>query len=218
MRIRARAFVLIPNLLALNVVVGQVAPPARSTSLIGTWEAVTRSAGGLGSTISFAPDNSMSFTLGAMVDMKYKRARDSLYIIDPANGVNAFRVSILRDTLVMVNQGKEQRETRVGAPLKGADPVVGRWTYLHYTGVPAFEEYTPGGDFRLRVPIRTLQGTYATMGDSAMMHLPGPGGGDRAVRFAVVGDTLELTWNGQTSRYVKATPLGRPIPPSSEHR
>jgi hypothetical protein len=218
MRIRTRAFVLIPNLLALNVVVAQVAPPGRSTSLIGTWEAVTRSAGGLGSTISFAPDNSMSFTLGAMVDMKYKRARDSLYIIDPANGVNAFRVSILRDTLVMVNQGKEQRETRVGAPLKGADPVIGRWTYLHYTGVPAFEEYTPGGDFRLRVPIRTLQGTYATMGDSAMMHLPGPGGGDRAVRFAVVGDTLELTWNGQTSRYVKATPLGRLIPSSSEHR
>ena len=218
MRIRTRAFVLIPTLLSLNVMVAQVAPPARSTSLIGTWEAVTRSAGGLGSTISFAPDNSMSFTLGAMVDMKYKRARDSLYIIDPANGVNAFRVSILRDTLVMVNQGKEQRETRVGAPLKGADPVIGRWTYLHYTGVPAFEEYTPGGDFRLRVPIRTLQGTYATMGDSAMMHLPGPGGGDRAVRFAVVGDTLELTWNGQTSRYVKATPLGRLIPSSSEHR
>lgn len=218
MRIRTRAFVLIQNLLALNVVVAQVAPPARSTPLIGTWEAVTRSAGGLGSTISFAPDNSMSFTLGAMVDMKYKRARDSLYIIDPANGVNAFRVSILRDTLVMVNQGKEQRETRVGAPLKGVDPVIGRWTYLHYTGVPAFEEYTPGGDFRLRVPIRTLQGTYATMGDSAMMHLPGPGGGDRAVRFAVVGDTLELTWNGQTSRYVKATPLGRLIPSSSEHR
>src|SRR6202521_1995696 len=193
MRIRTHAFVLIPNLLALNVAAAQVAPARPSTTLIGTWEAVPRSRGGLGSTILFAPDNSMSFTLGAMVDMRYKRARDSLYIIDPANGINAFKVSIMRDTLVMVNQGKEQRETRVGAPLKGADPVIGRWTYLHYTGVPAFEEYTPGGDFRLRVPIRTLQGTYATMGDSAMMHLLGPGGGDRAVRFGVVGDTLQLT-------------------------
>jgi hypothetical protein len=209
MRIRVRAFVLIPNLLALNVVIAQVAPTTRSTPLIGTWEAVARSAGGLGSTISFEADNSMSFTLGAMVDMKYKRARDSLYIIDPANGINAFRIAILRDTLVMVNQGKEQRETRVSAPLKGADPVIGRWTYLHYTGVPAFEEYTPGGDFRLRVPIRTLQGTYVTMGDSAMLHLAGPGGGDRGVRFAVVGDTLQLSWNGQTSRYVKAAPLLR---------
>jgi hypothetical protein len=218
MRIRVRAFVLIPNLLALNVMIAQVAPTGRSTPLIGTWEAVTRSAGGLGSTISFEPDNSMSFTLGAMVDMKYKRARDSLYIIDPANGINAFSIAILRDTLVMVNEGKEQRETRVSAPLKGADPVIGRWTYLHYTGVPAFEEYTPGGDFRLRVPIRTLQGTYVTMGDSAMLHLPGPGGGDRAVRFAVMGDTLQLTWNGQTSRYVKAAPLGRLSPSTPERR
>jgi hypothetical protein len=151
----------------------------------------------------------MSYTLGAMVDMKYRRARDSLYIIDPQNGVNAFQFSIIRDTLVMINEGREQRETRVGAPVSGADPVVGRWTYLHYTGVPAFEEYTPGGDFRLRVPIRTMQGTYAALGDSAMLHLPGQGGGDRAVRFAVAGDTLQLIWGGQTSRYVKVAPLIR---------
>ncbi len=211
-RIGRRAFLLMPALLALNVAAGQVASAGRATPLIGTWEAVTRSAGGLGSTISFAPDNTMSFTLGAMVDMKYKRARDSLYIIDPQNGVNAFKVSIMRDTLVMINQGREQRETRVGPPVSGTDPVIGRWTYLHYTGVPAFEEYTPGGDFRLRVPIRTLQGTYAATGDSAMLHLPGPGGGDRAVRFTVVGDTLQLTWDGQTSRYIKTAPLGRVVP------
>ena len=206
MRTQWRALLLVPGLLALNVAASQVAPRAPSTPLVGTWEAVNRSAGGLGSTISFAPDNTMSFTMGTMVDMKYKRARDSLYIIDPQNGVNAFQVSIMRDTMVMVNQGREQRETRVGAPVNGADPVVGRWTYLHYSGVPAFEEYTPGGDFRLRVPIRTLEGTYAAMGDSAMLHLPGQGGGDRAVRFAVAGDTLQLIWNGQTSRYVRSAP------------
>jgi hypothetical protein len=192
----------------IHVAAAQVAPPPRPTPLIGTWEAVNRSAGGLGSTMTFAADNTLSYTLGAMVDMQYKRSRDSLYIIDPQNGINAFRLSINRDTLVMTNDGREQRETRVGAPVTGADPVVGRWTYQHYTGVPAFEEYTPGGEFRLRVPIRTLQGTYAVLGDSAMLHLPGPGGGDRAVRFTIVGDTLQLNWSGQTARYVKAAPLG----------
>jgi hypothetical protein len=207
MRTQSRALLLVPGLLALNVAASQVAPRAPSTPLVGTWEAVNRSAGGLGSTISFAPDNTMSFTTGTMVDMKYKRARDSLYIIDPQNGVNAFQVSIMRDTMVMVNQGREQRETRVGAPVNGADPVVGRWTYLHYSGVPAFEEYTPGGEFRLRVPIRTLEGTYAAMGDSAMLHLLGPGGGERAVRFVVAGDTLQIIWNGQASRYIRSAPL-----------
>ena len=205
----SRALLLIPNLLALSVAASQIAPATQATPLLGTWEAVTRSVGGLGSTISFAPDNTMSYTLGAMVDMKYKRARDSLYIIDPQNGVNAFKISIIRDTLVMLNDGQEQRETRIGAPTAGADPVIGQWTYQHYTGVPAFEEYTRAGDFRLRVPIRTLDGTYATLGDSAMLHLPGQGGGDRAVRWVVAADTLQLIWNGQTSRYIKATPLGR---------
>jgi hypothetical protein len=193
---------------AIHVAAAQVAPAPRPTPLLGTWEAVNRMAGGLGSTMTFAADNTLSYTLGAMVDMQYKRSRDSLYIIDPQNGINAFRVSINRDTLVMTNDGHELRETRVGAPVSGADPVVGRWTYQHYTGVPAFEEYTPGGEFRLRVPIRTLQGTYAVLGDSAMLHLPGPGGGDRAVQFTVVGDTLQLNWSDQTARYVKAAPLG----------
>jgi hypothetical protein len=202
------ALLILPMPVAIHIVSAQVAPTPRPTPLLGTWEAVNRSAGGLGSIMTFAPDNTLSYTLGAMVDMQYKRSRDSLYIIDPQNGINAFRVSINRDTLVMTNQGREQKETRVGAPITGADPVVGRWTYQHYTGVPAFEEYTPGGEFRLRVPIRTLQGTYAVLGDSAMLHLPGPGGGDRAVRFTIVGDTLQLNWSGQTARYVRAAPLG----------
>jgi hypothetical protein len=208
MRKQSWAFPFLLPLLALDVAAAQqVAPPPRPAPLLGTWEAVNRSAGGLGSTMTFAADNTLSYTLGAMVDMQYKRSRDSLYIIDPQNGINAFRVSINRDTLVMTNEGREQRETRVGPPVTGADPVVGRWTYQHYTGVPAYEEYTRAGEFRLRVPIRTLQGTYAVLGDSAVLHLPGPGGGDRAVRFTIVGDTLQLNWSGQTARYVKAAPL-----------
>jgi hypothetical protein len=206
---RAKGLVLVSSLLALRTLDGQISPAARQSTLLGTWEAITRSAGGLGATISFEPENALRYTLGAMVDMKYRRSRDSLYIMDPQGTVSPFQVSFVRDTLVMVNEGKQQRETRVGAPTAGADLLIGRWTYLHYTGVPAFEEFTPTGDFHLRVPIRTLEGNYAAVGDSAMLHLPGPGGGDRAVRFAFAGDTLVLTFNGQSSRYVRAAPLGR---------
>jgi hypothetical protein len=209
MRTHSRALLLISSLVALNLAAAQKTANPRLAPLIGTWEAITRSTGGLGSTISFAPDNTMSYTLGAMVDMKYRRTRDSLYIIDPQGVVSPFKVSVLRDTLLMTNEGKEQRETRVGAAVTGADPVVGLWTYPHYTGVQAFEEYTPQGEFHLRVPIRTMQGSWVAVGDSAMLHLPGPGGGDRAVRFAVAGDTLQLTWKGQTSRYLRTRPLGR---------
>jgi hypothetical protein len=188
---------------------GQAVPNNPRSTLIGTWEAITRSAGGLGATISFGSDNTLRYTLGAMVDMKYRRAQDSLYIIDPQGPINPFQVAFVRDTMVMTNEGKQQRETRVTPAVPGADPVIGKWTYTHYTGVPAFEEYTAAGDFRLRVPIRTLDGNWTAVGDSAMLHLPGPGGGDRAVRFAFAADTLLLKYDGQTSRYLRISPSGR---------
>src|SRR4051794_1153219 len=84
----------------------QPAAPAQKSSLLGTWEAITRSAGGLGATIAFGADNSLRYTLGAMVDMKYRRTRDSLYIVDPQGPVNPFQVTFVRDTMIMTNEGK----------------------------------------------------------------------------------------------------------------
>lgn len=203
------AVIVLTQSLATRAAVAQVVPNNPRSALIGTWEAITRSAGGLGATIAFGADNTLRYTLGAMVDMKYRRAQDSLYILDPQGPVNPFQVTFVRDTMVMTNDGKQQRETRVTPAVPGADPVIGKWTYSHYTGVPAFEEYTAAGDFRLRVPIRTLEGNWTAVGDSAMLHLPGPGGGDRAVRFTVTADTLMLRYDGQTSRYLRITPSGR---------
>ncbi len=205
MLIRSRGMAGTLAVLVAGVATAQATPTSR---LVGTWEAITRSAGGLGTTISFGDDNSLSYTVGAMVEFRYRRVRDSLFIVDPEGHSTPSRIRIARDTLITIRGNSEQRETRVGA-LSPGDSLVGLWTYPHYTGVDAYEEYTPAGDLRLRIPIRTLKGTYATLGDSAMLHLPGPGGGDRAVHFAVVADTLLLVFNGQTNRYLKARPLGR---------
>lgn len=201
----SRALTLIAGLISGHAAAAQ---NTATNALLGTWEALSRSAGGLGATISFDADNTLRYTLGAMVDMKYRRSRDSLYIVDPQGPVSPFRLTFVRDTMVMTNEGRQQRETRIGSPVAGADPVVGKWTYTHYTGVPAFEEFTPTGDFHLRVPIRTLQGNWTAVGDSAMLHLPGPGGGDRAVHFAIVADTLVLSFDGQSTRYLKVPPAG----------
>jgi hypothetical protein len=182
---------------------------AGPASIIGTWEALSRSPGGLGSTIAFGPDNTMTFTIGAMVDMSYRLSGDSLFVTNAEGDLPPAQISIAKDTLVVTRDGREQRETRVSEPQRDSvggdtDSLVGLWTYRHYTGVPAYEEYTSDGGYHLRVPIRTLKGNYTTDGNSAMLHLIGDGGGDRAVKFAVAGDTLQLTWNGQTTRYLRA--------------
>jgi hypothetical protein len=184
---------------------GVVAVPG---ALLGSWEAISRSEGGLGSTIAFAPDNTLTFTMGAMVDMSYRRSGDSLFVTSPDGNLAPAKIAIVHDTLVVTRNGKEQRETRIGTPVTN-NPLVGNWTYLHYTGVPAYEEYTAIGAYHLRVPIRTLQGNYTAFGDAAVLHLMGDGGGDRNVKFSVVGDTLQLSWDGQTSRYLRAKPLAR---------
>jgi hypothetical protein len=184
---------------------GVVAVPG---ALLGSWEAISRSEGGLGSTIAFAPDNTLTFTMGAMVDMSYRRSGDSLFVTGPDGDLAPAKIAIVNDTLVITRNGRDQRETRIGTAVAD-NPLAGKWTYLHYTGVPAYEEYTTTGAYHLRVPIRTLQGNYTAFGDAAMLHLMGDGGGDRNVKFSVVGDTLQLSWEGQKSRYLRAKPLPR---------
>jgi hypothetical protein len=206
MRVALSAASAFLQLLAVNVL-AQALPPS-SNPLLGAWEAISRSSGGLGATISFGAENSMSFTMGAMVDMKYRRSGDSLFVTSSDGALPPASIAFVNDTLVVTRGSREQRETRLGVS-EGADPLVGRWTYKHYTGVPAYEEYTADGTYHLRVPIRTLTGTYTTAGNDAMLHLMGDGGGDREVKFAIVADTLALTWNGQTTRYLRAAPLGR---------
>jgi hypothetical protein len=181
---------------------------ANPGSLIGTWESISRSTNGLGSTLAFGDANTLTFTLGAMVDMNYRRVGDSLFVTNATSDLPPARISIVDDTLIVTRNGKVQRETRVGEKQNG-DPLVGWWTYRHYTGAAAYEEYGANGEFRLRVPIRSLQGNYTTAGNNALLHLMGDGGGDRAVKFAISGDTLQLAWDGQTNRYLKAEPLPR---------
>ncbi|HEX9309867.1 MAG TPA: hypothetical protein VF887_03555 [Gemmatimonadaceae bacterium] len=205
--VRASVITGLSMLVLAGIVSAQGTSVQTQESLVGTWEAITRSAGGIGSTLTFGADNSLTFTVGAMLDAKYRRAGDTLFIVDPSGHATASRIKISHDTLVTTTpDNREQRETRVGTALL-SDPLVGLWTYPHYTGVAAFEQYTPDGQLHLRVPIRTLKGTYATARDSAMLHLPGPGGGDRGVHFAIVADTLILAWGSQSNRYLKVRPL-----------
>ncbi|MGI8400740.1 MAG: hypothetical protein ACR2NS_03920 [Gemmatimonadaceae bacterium] len=214
MRSRATSFVagarvlFVLSLLFLGGVAGAQGAVVVPAALLGSWEAISRSEAGLGSTIAFAPDNTLTFTMGAMVDMSYRRSGDSLFVTSPDGNLAPARIVIVHDTLVVTRNGREQRETRIGVALSD-NALVGKWTYLHYTGVSAYEEYTAAGAYHLRVPIRTLQGNYTAFGDAAMLHLMGDGGGDRNVKFSVVGDTLQLSWDGQKSRYLRALPLPR---------
>ena len=50
--------------------------------------------------------------------------------------------------------------TRVGPATPGASPIAGTWSYPHYTGRTAYETFTRGGKWYLRVPMDLRQGRY----------------------------------------------------------
>ena len=57
---------------------------------------------------------------------------------------------------------RKQVMMRTGKPYKDAQPIIGEWTYKHYTGGPALMRYSRAGVVQLSVPFQTLTGTYRT--------------------------------------------------------
>ena len=111
MRVCLRTIIGFSQLILAGIGAAQVAPAAPSP-LLGSWEAVNRSVGGLGSTIGFGPDNTLSFTMGAMADLTYRRSGDTLFVTSPERDLPAARIAFVGDTLIVTTNGKQQRETR----------------------------------------------------------------------------------------------------------
>ena len=87
--------------------------------------------------------------------------------------------------------------TRVGATVPSAAPIVGTWSYTHYTGTTAYELYTPGGTMVLMVPMQVQQGTYAKGENALTLQLP-----KGTASIIVKGDVLTLVSpEGQSSTF-----------------
>jgi hypothetical protein len=90
----------------------------------------------------------------------------------------------------------ETTKTRIGTAVAGSPPIVGVWTYQHYTGVSAFERYGVDGtmDLRITMPGET-RGRFAVADSTLTMET----GGKKSVKsFVLSGDLLTLT-SGEAS-------------------
>jgi hypothetical protein len=180
-------------------------PPA----LVGTWDAITRSHGGLGQTALFAPDHTVALVLGAMVDMKYKLEGDKLtvYSDNPRDRFSQTNsLTLVGDTAIILSRGNSLRMVRLPTsnPVSG---LVGGWRYMHYTGVPGYDEYAQDGSMRLRVPIQVQRGLYSVAGNKISFLILAPAREEWDAEFAITGDTLSVQARGQKHLYLRARPL-----------
>ena len=159
----------------------------RERELVGTWLAVQRSSGGLGTMITFNAGGSLEETMGAIVESWYRMEGDTM--LGPAATVNgkptAMQIRFDGDTFQKV--GDQARWVRIGKAKSGAPAIVGVWRLDPGTtvksiaetqkkaGNPVDEEaakkiaettnkqtveYTRDGLIKFRLPMLTTPGTY----------------------------------------------------------
>ncbi|HEY4953752.1 MAG TPA: hypothetical protein VII02_02585 [Gemmatimonadaceae bacterium] len=173
-----------------------------ASPLVGRWDAVTRSDGGIGVMMTFTADGKMSVVTGAMLDYRYELDGTTLKLFPPGDRAMIATVSFAGDTLVQTAGAESNKLTRAPGSPAGSG-ILGRWTYMHYTGVPAFIEYSADGMMRLRVPLQTEAGTYVVSGDKLTLRAVTPAAGEKTVQFIVSGDKLTIDPAGQARDFLR---------------
>jgi hypothetical protein len=177
--------------------------------LIGTWEDQMRSADGTGLTFLFTRERTVTMVFGAMVDGQYKLVGDQFTIIGTGGNrpiTQSVFLTNAGDTAIFSDGSTSEKLVRMGRGTQ-ADSIVGRWRYIHSTGVPGYNEYSADGRIRLRVPIRVVKGRYSVSGNTLTMRTSLAPNEDRKAPFTVRGDTLTIDMDGHPERFLRAKPL-----------
>jgi hypothetical protein len=145
-------------------------PALADDEVVGMWSSLSRTKGGLGPQWIFTKDGNVTHTFGALVDFKYEVKGNSIKmtLLAPDGSVtkevSTHEFSIDGDTLTENPRTLDQKQVmkRTSKPFKDTHPIVGEWTYKHYTGGPALMRYSRTGIVQLSVPFQALTGTYRT--------------------------------------------------------
>ena len=176
--------------------------------LLGRWESVTRSAGGLGQIMELRADGTMTQWIAALVELTYRLQGPQLTTTFRApsgtSEVQSMTIRFEGDLMIQreARSGAETTLTRKRAGGAQDPPIVGVWTMPHETGPTAFFLYTPDGRVVFRLPIRAERGRWSASGDQLTLG-PGPGT-ETTVRYEVLAGQLVLH-DGQIRRaYTRA--------------
>jgi hypothetical protein len=195
--------------LLLAVLWSGAVPAAAADDLAGVWSAQVRTRGGLGAQMTFTAAGQVTSTFGALVDFKYEIEdnRIKMTSANPAeptpSGPMVQEFTIEGDQMTLTRTGAQsQVMTRVGAPHRDAHPIVGDWSFIHYTGQPAVERYARNGVIQLTVPFQTAKGPYRL--DNGALQIEFEGKPPLSLKIERDGNVLTTTDpNGKQIRFVK---------------
>ncbi len=160
------------RLLALVLLACLAAPAALAEELVGLWSGTARSRGGLAPQWIFAPSGVATRSYGAVVDYRYgiQGSRLSLTTLDenqkPTAEVTTQDFTLIGDSLTMNPTKPEGRQLmkRVGQPFPGTHPIVGEWSFKHFSGGMAYMRFGRTGLAQLSIPFETAAGSWVADG------------------------------------------------------
>lgn len=168
--------------------------------IAGLWSADERTKGGLGSQWLFSGDGHVTMSFGAIVDFTYRVEGNRLITTfsqpgeAPEETTAEFVVGGDVLTLNPNDPETRRRMTRMGQAVGGARPIVGAWTYTHYTGSQAIDRYSRNGSMLLSVPFQSVEGTYKLLDGRITITLEGQAPSEVSIR--VSGSKMTLTDHG----------------------
>jgi len=179
-------------------------------SLVGLWESVARSRGGIGHTLEFKPDGSAVAAITVIVDQIYRVDAGKLLMADDEAALKSetdgpkVEVQGTAFTLTSSN-GEALVKERVGAVEDARRPIVGVWRYRHLTGRMAFERFTANGWMLFRLPLKTQPGCY-TLASGTLTVTSAEVATTATFKSKLTGDELELRTEGQEPNLYKRAP------------
>ncbi len=183
--------------------------------LLGHWESVGRTEGGLGPMMEFAPGGLIVFMPGAVVDEPYRMVGDTAVVEMPPEG--QLRYFFRGDTLIALGPqgGPTVAYRRRSAPVAGAPRLVGTWSAVAVDTTAseparrafarATTAFTADGQSHLRVPFRSDTASYRIAGDTLVI-TSAAAAGETRVRYAIADAVLTLTpvGSGEPAQFRRA--------------
>jgi hypothetical protein len=174
-----------------------------SGGIVGRWEAINTTKGGLGSTLQFSPDGSFTFSFGPLFNGTYKLDGNTLIISTfqspPQKATTAvYEINIERDIMFQKTEYGVHKWARLSPAAPGSPPIVGRWGMKS----PIYE-FRRDGTFHMSTSILSMEvryGRYKLKGNHLSLNVSPPGRKElvpQASEIEIRGDTLILRISGR---------------------
>lgn len=168
-------------LVAAVLALGQPTPvPSPGPSILGQWESVARTQGGIGNILELRADGRVTQISVAMGEADYVVEGEWLRMFwkDPETG----KISEV-DTRIEFegsdrflekgeDGGGDAWSERIGEPVRGQSPLIGQWCSIYLDTLTTYREFTPGRMYN-RLPIQTLRGRYSISGEKLDVQIDG---------------------------------------------